>query len=596
MPDQAESIIGDVEGVETLIVAARAGLDVAGPLLDRIRRAAGTGDGGGEVEWLEGLVAELTSKITELSGENDEADRLVGTLRAAISGLSDELAWALAEIERLQAIIGGPPPEGRQFRSWAVPKRKEPERTPTPDEIEHVDGGNVYGAGTGKTINVRDDREAVQAVNASSPGDLITVTRPIRQLNLRGRKWGIGPSSDGAAMDNGTETRPIIAICRGEGIVSDPSLGNEKAGIEVANVDHVWLVGMRTNGNQFSARFANVSGTQANPVRVAHVNLQGAGHANLAIAGWWQPVSRSGGTPPPGAANAWGFSQHVLVEASEISDAGRAEARFGENVYLGSGSHPGLSQARDVTLRHLDLHHCRSDHVDIKPGCRRVRVLDSELHDGTFVAGAAIQVLYLGPGQLPSTIDYDPEIVLDSLRIWNGNQPSFSQPGSSRCAVQASMPGVQFTNSLVWGFPPDGIAFRARSEAVAAQSRVAGERWLVANNTFWTALGIENAGSGSLVPFPADWFETANNIRPVGAGRGPAPSDYQFGVGEFVNPAGVPAPTVPHAANGGFGPGSAFVPKPGRAGTSIKSLGFWREEDATGRPLPSPVSPGALQP
>lgn len=459
---------------------------------------------------------------------------------------------------------------------------------------------NTWVSGTGGTThNCTTLTEWNTATAAAVPGDLIRVTSEINaNLNARGSKYGI----TGGTMVDGSAGLPIILTCADGVYVDVNNTSDNESALDIQNVSHVWAVGMNVRDSQFGMRLQNVDGTAANPVRVAYCNIENTGHANFSIAGWFQAITSSGGTPPSGAGNEWGFSSNVVVENNTISDPGRISDQFGECVYLGHGGSPGwISYAKDIWVRHNTLSGCTADFFDIKPGCSNIYIYDNVASNGYFVFGGAVQCLYVAAGidNRPSWYNYDPNVVVEGNRLYDGNVTTTNGSSSNYCC-QTSLCGVLFANNLCWGFANGGVGFRLRSEKAASQSQVGSEIWTVVNNLFWMDNGVSNVGapSASPAPFSSALIDARNNIGPSGASG----VTHTASSSDFIDSAAIPAVDTVNADAEWetYGTGSAFdlalASSLVGAGTSISDIALGINQDISQRAIPSSSpNPGPFQ-
>ncbi|MCP5022374.1 MAG: hypothetical protein GY930_11435 [bacterium] len=495
---------------------------------------------------------------------------------------------------------GTPPAHTVSFRTIGSPATKSPTVTPTAAAIEHGSGGTIYAGGSGTTHTVTSSGTWTTAVAAAAAGDIIDITAVITvPLAYKGNKYGIS----GGSAASGTAGNPIVIRCTGSGAINVVSLTNSVAALAISNCDHVWAVGIVSTGSQFGVFYRNVEGTSGDPVRVAHCDISGTGHSNLAVAGWWQLITSSGGTPPAGSGNEWGYSKHFILEDNALSGPGQVAAQFGENIYIGHGGSPGwISFATNILIRHNDMQDCGADHLDIKPGCSSIYVLDNTFTEGHFVFGSALQTLYVGASinARPSWYDINPGIYIEGNRIWDGNITNYDA-SSSNYVCQTSLAGVTFVNNLCWGFPNGAVGFRLRSERAASESQsTAGEKWIVANNLFWMDTGVANAGApaASPSPFNSAWLDSRNNIGPSGAAGVEATATSA----DFIDPAAIPTvDTIDADAEWvTYGSGSAFdlalTSTLLGTGVSISSITRQIAEDITQRSIPaSSPDPGPFQ-
>lgn len=427
---------------------------------------------------------------------------------------------------------------------------------------------------------------------AAGPGDVLrataTVTAP---LIYRGNKNGI---TGGSAAD-GADGNPITITCN-PGIFIDPNnQSNNVPAIDVQACDHVHVVGANVRRSQFGIRYLHTEGTAANPLRVAFNTVEDTGHAAIAIQGWFQLITTSGGTPPAGAGNERGYTRQFLVEANTIVRPGRTADQFGEGIYCGVGSAPGwVSRAESGTIRYNDITQWTADALDIKPGCRFINVFDNYIHDGYSVFGAPLQLLYVGSGldDRPAYADVDPELYVEGNRITD-NDITTTNGSSAEYMCQIGLSGTRMANNLFWAWPNTQFAMRARIEKPEAQFGTH-ETYMI-NNLCWGNAGFQNAGFGSPLvgPITTLTFVQRNNLGFT------TTTDVQFNTATTNFEASVPAIGVAGDAEWStFGPGSAFDLIDGHtvgAGASISDLTRKIAEGVSQRGYGATVNPGPFQ-
>lgn len=361
------------------------------------------------------------------------------------------------------------------------------------------------------------------AVAAAEPGDLIMVTGSIGQI-LKYRPVEGGRS--------GLPGRPIIILGVPDAVIDPNYQSNSQPALDIADVDHVWAIGISVARSQFGIRINSCHGTEDHPIRLAWSAATDLGHAGIAVAGSGKTVAPAGPTK-----DRWGSSSWVVIDDCTVTRPGRIDTRYGECVYLGNGASDNpafLSRADHVWIRGSRLEDCTSDWVDIKPGCHDVWVMANELAGGTFRYGAGIQALYTGVAR-PSWYDFDPRIHVLFNRAY-GQRPIAG--GGSDYFVQASLAGTRVAYNMAWGFDQPGIGVRARSEGPRDDFQsAAGERLVVAHNLFALGAGVVNAGAprAGAQPFPA---------------------------AAIVDHGNLVIPPVAGPADSGDGPGSVFIPDP----------------------------------
>lgn len=462
---------------------------------------------------------------------------------------------------------------------------------------------DTWVAGTGGTTrNVANTTDWTNAMAAAVPGDLIRITTTITSpLTCRGNKYSLPGHNLTASPAGGTTSLPIIITCA-DGVYIDPNnQSNNTAALDISACSHVWAIGVNVKRSQFGLRCMLVDGTLAAPVRIAWCDIRDMGHSGLIMQGWFQLIATSGGTPPAGTENTWGYSSYILAEANTVDSMGNIASQFGECVYMGNGSNHYMARAHHIWLRYNTLRLSRADYVDIKPGCHQIYVYGNIMKEGGFNLGAAIQILYLDAGApaRPAWYDFDPEVFILYNRIYDGNITNVIA-GSSNYAMQASIAGVRVAFNLIWGFSGGGIGLHLRSEVAASNSRTTGgsEKWWVVNNLMWTTNGLVNGGApaASPVAFNSGWIDSRNNLGFT------TTTGVQFVAtsSDFTNPGTIPAVGAVTTADwNSYGPGSAFDMAAGSSlvgdGTGISDLDLYINDlDISQRAVPaSAPNPGA---
>lgn len=473
----------------------------------------------------------------------------------------------------------------------------------TPITRAELDGIlDTWVAGTGGTThNVTSLATWNTAMANVVPGDLVRVTSdPGAILQARGDKYSISGANMTSSPSGGTASLPIILTCA-NGVTVDPgNLSNNNPALAVNNVDHVWPIGFNVTGSQFGIRFQNVDGTPTAPVYVAWCDINATGHAGLTFAGWFQAITDSGGTPPAGAGNEWGFSSYIVAEANTVTDPGELADQFGECVYLGRGSSDDGYKARahHIWVRYNELVGCTADYVDTKPGCHHIYIQGNLMYGGGFNSGSAMQTLYAysAVATRPAWYDFDPEVFIIFNRIYDGNLTKVIG-GSSNYVCQASFAGIRMAFNECWGFSSGGVGIRLRTEIAKTESRSSdNEQWIIVNNLFWLGQGLANVGDNAFSPFDSGWIDSRNNLGETST------TDVEFnGSGsDFVGT--VPAlSTADPADDNSQGPGSAFDMDSGSSlvmtGTSIAALDLYVNGlDISQRVVPGSPNPGPFQP
>jgi hypothetical protein len=468
-------------------------------------------------------------------------------------------------------------------------------------------------AGTGGTThNVTSAATWTSAMAAVEPGDLVRVTSGFDPggagINARGSRYSISSSNLTASPAGGEEGLPIILTCADGEYVDENDTSSNEGVLDIQNCQHVWAVGFNVRDGQFGIRCQNWGGTSGFPAYVAYCNIENIGHAALTVAGWFQLITSSGGTPPAGTGNEWGFSQYGVLESNTIDGAGVIADQFGEGIYLGRGSNPGwVSYARDLWIRGNDVTDWTSDGIDCKPGCSRIYLTDNAFHTGHAEAGAPLGILYVGAGidTRPALWDEDAQIWIEGNRVYDSDLTN-TDASSVHIMGYLGLSGIRIANNIFWAHPQTGThaTWRARMEHGTNDTNALSEyradpTWII-NNTCWGDDSFENAGYG--VPFvgtiPAGvTFDLRNNIVDDAS---PATGEVDAAGSDFVGT--VPAIGVAGDADDGGGPGSAFDLDPGSslvaAGEDISDITFLIDRDIFNREFSSKTTPnpGAFQP
>lgn len=472
----------------------------------------------------------------------------------------------------------------------------------TPITRAQLDGIlDTWVAGTGGTTHIVTSGATWTTAMANVvPGDLVRVTvDPGVILEARGNKYGISGANMTASPSGGTTSLPIIITCA-DGVFIDPAnTSNNNPALAVNNVSHVWPIGVNVTGSQFGIRFQNTDGTASAPVYTAFCNITTTGHAGLIFGGWFQAITTSGGTPPAGAGNEWGFSSYIVAEANTVTDPGEIADQFGECVYLGRGSSDDGYKARahHIWVRYNTLVGCTADYVDIKPGCHHIYSYGNLEYGGGFNSGAANQVLYAyaGVATRPAWYDFDPEIYILFNRIYDGNLTK-TVTGSSNYVCQTSFAGVRFAFNECWGFSGDGVGVRLRTEIAKADSRSSDlEQWVIVNNLMWVGDGLANVGDNAFSAFDSAWIDARNNLGATTTTNVEATATASDFVGN------IPTPGVADPADSGDGAGSSFDMAPASSlvgsGASVADLDLYvNDRDISQRAVPSTPNPGPFQP
>ncbi len=452
--------------------------------------------------------------------------------------------------------------------------------------------------GTGVYRDVNSAATWTSAMAAALPGDVIRITATINaQLTARGNKYGIGGANMTASPGGGTAANPIIITCNAGAFIDPGNQSNSAGALDIFNVSHVWAVGVNVRNSTFGIRCMNLDGTTAAPVRIAWCTSQDTGNAAIAFQGWFQPIATSGGTPPGGVGNEYGFSSNAIIEANTIQRPGRTNTALGEGIYLGRGSAPGwVGYAFNVIARYNDVTQFTSDGIDVKPGCRLIRVHDNQFHNGSAVSGAGMSILYVSQDLNSRSGQFlvDPEVWVEGNRVWDINLTT-TNVGSANYGAYMGLSGIRYAHNAFWSLSGSGIGIRAFNELTAAD--FGNHTTWVVNNLFWCPIGFSRGGTGfggSINAAGLDGIAITerNNLGPTGG------TGMQFTTAGTAFRAAVPATGVAGDATWlTYGSGAAFDLVPTgplvNTGVSISDLPlFFNDQDISQRrfaeSLPNP--------
>lgn len=473
---------------------------------------------------------------------------------------------------------------------------------------------DTWVAGTGGvTHGVTSAATATTAIGNALPGDLIRVTStydPGGSTVARGDLYGIAGATLTSSTDGGEPGLPIIITCA-DGVdidENDPSGGGVV--LDLVNCRHVWAVGVNVKDSQFGIRTLNWGGTDGFPAYVAYCDIQNIGDAGLTCQGWWQLITSSGGTPPAGAGNEWGYSEFFVLESNTVDGVGVDNPNTGECIYLGRGSTPGwVSYAKDGWVRGNTCNDWTSDAVETKPGCLRIRWTDNDIHVGHAINGSPFGILYVAVALdlRPAAFAIDPQIWVEGNRIHDSDLTNVDA-SSVHIMGYIGLSGCRIANNILWAKPETGGAhamWRARHEHGAndteALTAFRNDPTWVINNTSWGDDTFENAGYGNpfVGAFPGTIdFDLRNNICDQAS---PATGEVDASSADFI--ATVPAIGVAADAEWlTYGHGSAFDLALASAligaGADISDIGFYIERDISDRAFDDKTkpNPGAFQP
>lgn len=472
----------------------------------------------------------------------------------------------------------------------------------------------VTGTG-GTTRNVTSQASWNTAIAAAVAGDLIRVTSSFTvgsgQLSARGNLYGLSGSTMTASPAGGTAGNPIIITCSDGVEVTGSGYTNNVPVLDLVNCRHVWAVGFNVAGtSQFGIRAMNWGGTEANPAYRAYCQVDEIRDAAIPAQGWFQLISSSGGTPPSGSGNEWGFSEWFVDEMNTVFDPNPTDVTGnpGEGHYYGRGASPGwVSYAKDYWSRGNTVSNYKGNGYESKPGCRRGRMVDNIAYAGRGQNGAPFEMCYQFSGldDRPSYMDDidgsgngDIQIWCESNRVYDYN---ITETGTTRNQMFIlGMAGVRIGNNLAWSARDSsgnagsgdnlyGVLIQSEKD-VADFGNTSTQETFIANNNF-QARKVSNLGAadGSITG-----VISRNNITPSGYGG-------EFTAGSSDYSASTPSPGVLSTAEwDSQGPGSAFHldDTSGLVGTgdSVSDLTFAIPADIFSQTIPSTdPNPGPFQ-
>lgn len=483
---------------------------------------------------------------------------------------------------------------------------------PSPDVItrSQLDGIlNTWRAANGGTLRtVTSAATWTTAMAAAQPGDLIRVTSSFTvsgSVSARGNRHGLSGATLTASLAGGEPGQPIIVTCADGVTVSGSSMTSLVPVLDLVNCRHVWAVGFNVmTPTQFGIRGANWGGSSGFPAYIAYNTVHQPRDASISVAGWFQPIASSGGTPPAGAGNEYGFSEWAVVEENTMTDPNPADVdgNPGEGVYLGRGSAPGwVSYAKDVWVRGNRVLNYKANAYEAKPGCHRCYFTDNLAVAGRGRFGAAFELCYQGAflDNRPAWFPADAEIWVEGNRVYDYNITETN--GSTRNQVfLLGIAGVRIANNLLWSARDSTYTGFTNLDAVLIQSEkplatfgdaTTVPTWVVNNN--FQCDGFVNLGASGGGVISGIIFR--NNIVPTGRTGG----THTANDAQYIAP--TPAPGVLGVAEWEtYGAGSAFDLDPGSglvgAGVTVADLALAIDADISGRPIPPIPNPGPFQP
>ncbi|MEM9204536.1 MAG: hypothetical protein AAGC53_23080, partial [Actinomycetota bacterium] len=427
--------------------------------------------------------------------------------QTAVAGESQFLLDVLARdgvgnetTEVVTVNVQGASPTSGTFRSVSTPRTSYSASLPwqPPTGVAPLPAA-VAPSGSGIERQVTSESEWNTAVAAAQPGDVIRIMNTINTtagLNYRGSKYGI----TGGVANDGTATNPIILTAEPGAWIDGGATSNVESMLDVQNADHIWAVGINVRNSRFGMRFQNMEGTATAPIRIAHCNFEDLGHSAVSVAGWFQDVASSGGTPPAGSGNERGYSRYVILEGNTATRMGRTDTNFGEGIaYLGTGSAPGwFSYAEFVCIRYNEINEHTADGVDVKPGCKTVYIHDNQYHSGSGHDGATLGIHYSAASYpRPAwAVGRDPEIWVESNRLYDHN---ITNPvgSSGPWIAYYGTSGIRMAFNLAWAWSTAAGHEMTRLRIETSEADYGTDTSHFVNNTAWSNTAFNNAGAGT---------------------------------------------------------------------------------------------------
>lgn len=373
------------------------------------------------------------------------------------------------------------------------------------------------------TFEVEDEASWKEAISQVRPGDSVLLTSTINsRLEYRGTQ------RDGVvAGASGTEDLPIRITALPDVWIDPGDLNNNSAALDLQDVDFVIIDGIQVRNSQFGIRLINVSGSALTPAGVVNSVVTDIGHSAIAVQADFNTLEPS---------------SDIVIDGNIITNTGLTNSRFGEGVYVGSGSANYIDETHDVRISRNQISQIGAEAVDIKPGTRDILVEQNWIFDLAPIDGGAISAHYASvDNPKPQELD---QITIRDNRIWNQNLDSV--PGSNDWAIWVGHGGVTIEDNIIWGLRDQETTRAVRIRALADFGP---HPIVVRNNVFWSFNGVMAEGQ----PSGSQNLLAENNVGPAGAtGADAVEPDY------FAYP--VPPPGERDDADAGDGPGSAFQP------------------------------------
>lgn len=373
--------------------------------------------------------------------------------------------------------------------------------------------------GSGILREVDDVTEWNAAAAAANPGDLIVITTPITSTS--GLNW---------TTRSGTAANPIVITS------ADPDTahvignvggdGSDPAGVDVEDVTHVHVRGLRTLGLHYSVRYRNVQGADGAPCKISHITAENTHYASLVV-------------QQDGAGNDCSYID--IEDCTAFGNSG-SEVAISEGIYIGSGSGtPWTDTTHHVNVRRCEVHSKQSEAVDVKPGPTDIVIEHCYFHDIDLAAlGPTGIITLVVPSDSPTSGETDVRVICRGCRIHDVTTQGHG-------AISYGFAGIDIYGNLIWNYSHAGI----RRRSFAAWSDGTPDSNFIEDNTC-IGLGNQEAGIGSGTP---DIVYTGN----VDDGTALVGTAFTYNAGtDFVGPTTGTAIATGFSA-GMAGAGSGFM-------------------------------------
>ncbi len=264
-----------------------------------------------------------------------------------------------------------------------------------------------------------------------------------------------------------------------------------------------------------------------------------------------QEAIHIGGKPPkPNEKTPLGkAAHHCDVIANTVRDTGKTTARYGEGIYIGSGSG---DDTHHVFIGHNRLDSIRAEAIELKPLTHDITVQGNVITNSSHQFHAAITVAVQAK---PATI-LDGRYLIEDNRIYN-----YASTGSSVAGITIGHGNTIVRNNLIWAID-GGRGIRTTTTFANPSARDV----LIERNTIWTtgnapSISIDDGDEQTGITNQGGRVTVRGNLTSDGApGSTKVPGEY------FVGP-------ISGDADAGEGLGSGFRPKRDtRAGADLRKL------------------------